>query len=410
MRRFERDPAGLRARVLREGYLYASDPPTALALVTLIELPKLFDAPELFLERGSTRHRLLRSEGKHPVYRHAGGPLDGARAELLLGDRVAEQASELGQPLHRDLAGWAFEHGASRIEVRRITAAHLLAHARFGAAAADVVLKTDGARVELACVAAPPAVRGQVDEQLRQYAPRRRALARLRDAVTAMVVEGLPFDRPREEPNADRDGQLRPEWRWAYKSGLYYFRFDDKTYPVFDGQGRAAPPQVCVDFVLDSYERGAGSWFGARGTAPGRTAGRLDFDGFGIANRRGVIAFESFAAGRADLFETVRFGAEERIPFGERARFFRFLTDHAERFLPGDIVAIQGLKNDGKIHQHAILIEGTDPITGFPHALADQMRLPRRRTWETIMAEAPRRSLLYRIRPKAAILDALAAP
>jgi hypothetical protein len=72
-------------------------------------------------------------------------------------------------------------------------------------------------------------------------------------------------------------------------------------------------------------------------------------------------------------------------------------------------VAIQGLKSDGKIHQHAILVEALDPLTGFPHGLADQMRLPRRRTWETIMAEAPLRSLLFRARPKAPILDAVAA-
>jgi hypothetical protein len=63
---------------------------------------------------------------------------------------------------------------------------------------------------------------------------------------------------------------------------------------------------------------------------------------------------------------------------------------------------------DGLVHQHAILIEDTDPITGFPHALADQMRVPRRRTWEAIMAEAPLRSVLFRLRPRRLVLAALA--
>ena len=67
---------------------------------------------------------------------------------------------------------------------------------------------------------------------------------------------------------------------------------------------------------------------------------------------------------------------------------------------PGDVIAIQGKKADGKIHQHAILVEWADPITGFPSGLADQMKRPRRRTWEGIMAEAPLRSLLYRARPR----------
>ena len=47
-----------------------------------------------------------------------------------------------------------------------------------------------------------------------------------------------------------------------------------------------------------------------------------------------------------------------------------------------------------------ILVERTDPITGFAYGLADQMRRPRRRTWEGIMAEAPLRSLYYRVRPR----------
>ena len=408
-RRFERNPAELRTRVLRDGYVYSSDPETALALVTLVELPKLFDEPEIVLERGGSRHRLVRSTGNRPIYRYAGGALDGARGELLLGDRVATTESGLGEPLHRDLATWSHAYGAGRIEVLRVTRRRILARAQFGALSARVLLKTTGARVELDCVDAPRTRRLEIEEYRRTEAPQQRALGRLREAVTALVKEALPFDRPRGEPGPDRDGQLRPEWRWAYKSGVGYFRHDDEIYPVFDALGRAFPPQVCVDFVLDSYERGAGNWFASRGAAPGRSTGRLDFDGYGSANRRAVLAFESFAASRPDLFDVVRFSGEERIPFGQRARFFRFLTDHAVEFQAGDIVAIQGRKSDGKIHQHALLIEATDPITGFPHALADQMRMPRRRTWETIMAEAPLRSLLYRVRPKASIFKALAA-
>jgi len=71
----------------------------------------------------------------------------------------------------------------------------------------------------------------------------------------------------------------------------------------------------------------------------------------------------------------------------------------------GDVVAIHGLKRDDRIHQHAILVDRTDPLTGFPYGLADQMKRPRRRTWEGIMAEAPKRSLLYRVRPTAALIE-----
>jgi hypothetical protein len=68
-------------------------------------------------------------------------------------------------------------------------------------------------------------------------------------------------------------------------------------------------------------------------------------------------------------------------------------------------VAIHGKKADGKIHQHAILVEWSDPLSGFPYGLADQMKRPRRRTWEGIMAEAPLRSLYYRVRPQPAVFE-----
>jgi hypothetical protein len=165
---------------------------------------------------------------------------------------------------------------------------------------------------------------------------------------------------------------------------------------------------MCVDFVLDSFERGAGTWFRPLGEPPGRTSGALDFDALGIVNRRGVLAFGRFAQQRPTLFDYVQLSPEHRIPFRNRAAFFAFLVDHPDLFAPGDVVAIRGRKRDGLIHQHAILIEETDPINGFPHALADQMRWPRQRTWEGIMAEAPKRSLYFRVRLAPPLLGALA--
>jgi hypothetical protein len=158
-----------------------------------------------------------------------------------------------------------------------------------------------------------------------------------------------------------------------------------------------------VDFVLDSYERAGGTWFSPRDSAPKRQIGHLDFDQFKIQNRRGVLGFGAFAESRSDLFEFRRFQGTERTPFAQRDRFLQFIADNPREFRPGDILAIHGLKRDDRIHQHAILVEFVDPITGFPSGLADQMKAPRRRSWEGIMAEAPKRSLLYRARPTAAL-------
>jgi hypothetical protein len=406
--RFAGDRPSLRALLLREGYLYSPDPHEALALVTLLDLPKLFDQPTLFLQRGAEVFELRRVDGKQPRYVVVE---DGARparsAELLFGDRVAVRREQLASPLHRDLRGAARQYGFDRARIVHRAEHGLVAELRFGGAWIRTLLSAEGARLELECLDATASQRKRIEAWRAEDAARRRALAQLRSAIDLQLDEALPFDRPRDEETAERDGQLRPVWRWAYRNGQSFFSFDQRTYPVYDAHGRPQPPQVCVDFVLDSFERASGTWFAPREAGPTRAAGALDFDLHGITNRRGVLAFEKFAQENPALFEHRRFEPAERIQFRERERFFGFLRENADLFRPGDVVAIQGRKSDGLIHQHAILIEDTDPVTGFPDALADQMKRPRRRTWEGIMAEAPLRSLLFRVRPKPSVIEKL---
>ena len=407
-RAYRGHPRTLRALLLREGYIYSADPIEALALTSRLELADLFDEEEIYLQRGATVHRLYRKSGRHPRYLHADPPRAGRPAKLLFGDRIVADQRELSDPIHRDLATAAHRAGFDRTRVEHVTPDAVVAQVRFGDTWVHALLETRAARMTLACLDAPAPVRLVVQAWQRDTAVLRRALRRLRDTVTTQVDEAIPFDRPRGETSAERDGQLRPAWRWAYQHGATAFQFEDRTYPVYGVAGHPLPPQMCVDFVLDGYERTAGTWFLPRGMAPLRTAGALDFDRYGIENRRGVLALEQFAETHTDLFEHMRLAPETRVKFRDRKRFFDFLVRHADLFAPGDVVAIQGLKNDGRVHQHAILIEDTDPVTGFPHALADQMRVPRRRTWEAIMAEAPLRSLLFRIRPRRTLLAAMA--
>lgn len=400
VKRHERDPAALRALLLRDGYVYAPDPHDALALATLLHVGDLFDAPEVWLQRGAqlSRLELQRTRGAR-VYRHADGPSQGQTAELLFGDRVAASRQELDKPLHRDLRALAEAEGFDRARIVHRGDDALVAELRFGATWARALLPSRGAELSLGCLDGSAEELARVEEHRRDSLPRRQALGRLSRSVTELVGEALRFDRPEGEKTAERDGQLRPAWFDAYQRGAQSFAFDGHSYPVHDPSGRAWPPEVCVDFVLDSFERASGTWFTPRGEPPARVVGKVDFDAYGIKNRRAVLAFEKFAASQPELFDVRRFRDQERIAFEHRSRFFQFLVDNADDFRPGDVLAIHGLKRDGLIHQHAILLERTDPVSGFPYGLADQMKRPRRRTWEGIMAEAPRRSLLYRIHP-----------
>lgn len=405
-RRHRRDPGGLRDLVLREGYVYSSDPQDALGLVTALTLPDLFNEPEVWMTRAGATHAMRREERKREVlYRFVDGPEAGRAADLLFGDRVALQREDLADPLHRDMIALADDLGFDRAKITHRTAGSLLADLRFGGRWAKAVLDSEGAALRFRCFAEDSKVREEVRAFREADAPRRRAMAKLHEVVTDQVRAAIRFDRPEGEPTADRDGQLRPHWATAYFQSRTSFDFEGTTLPVFDSKGNAWPPQVCVDFILDTFERTSGTWYSPQGAKPARLKGKLDFNDIGIPNRRAVLAFADFAESEPELFDVRRFKGEERIQFGERSRFFAFLEEHADEVRPGDVVAIHGLKRDERIHQHAILVERTDPLTGFPYGLADQMKRPRRRTWEGIMAEAPKRSLLYRVRPTQALVD-----
>ncbi len=384
-RRKARTRAELRALVLSEGYLASFRPDDALALATRLTLSDLFDEPRIFLQRGEREVALVRREvrGGHRYEREGGG-----RAELLLFDRIGVEP--LARPLHVDLSAAAIREGLSVLSNVGIAPSFVTADLAGGGRA---LFWREGAKLTLACVDGPDGDRAARQARLAR-------IERLREAVEAQIDEAHPFDRPRGEKTAEKDGQLRPLWNAAYARGATSFVGEGGVYPVFDAEGRPAPPEVCVEFIVDSLERASGTWY--RADRRERTRGTLDFDGHGLKNRRGVLAFEAWASS-SGLYESRRYTVAERVPFGLRSRFFEGLLDRRD-VEPGDVVAIQGEKRDGLIHQHAILVLRTDPLSGFPFDLADQMKQPRRRTWEGIMAEAPRRSLLYRLRPGLAAL------
>ncbi len=399
-----------RKRLLRGGYLYADDPDEAFELVKQSSLPLLFDEEQLWLLRGETLHRLVRVKSRaepYFSYEHADGPWAGQPAVLLFADRVAAEPAALEPPLHRDVRSLRERLGFERMRILHRGADALVAELRFGERWLEALLTSRGARLELGCWAASRADREAAEQTVAARAARERALAALRRSIDALVAERLPFDRPHEAEDHLSDGQLRPTWEDAYRKGKHGFGVDGDGYAVFDRQGRPYPPQTCVAMVLDAYERAAGTWYAPLGQPPRRIIGRLDFDAYDIDNRAGVLGFEKFAERHAELFTHRRIPDDERIPFRDRRRFFDYLAKHAAIFQPGDIVAIQGLKRDGNIHQHAILIDDVDPLTGFASGLVDQMTRPRRRTWEDIMAEAPARALLYHLQPTMQLLGQL---
>ncbi len=403
-----RNKAALRALLLREGYFYVEDPELAQVAVSYVRLDHLFDGGTLVLQRGAEQHLVRRRDR---FFEHVDGPSPGRRAQLLMFDRVWQAHLPAPTPLHLDLSRVHAQLGHDELEVVAVDEPNWKARLRFGDQWAEALLtrsEHEPALLKVDCLA-----RGQTPERVaaaRTLTRRRnRVVSQLERAIHEQVDEQLPFDEPRTE-EGQQDGRLRSEWSSAYRRGRHVFEFNGDSYFVFDQKGRPLVPQVCIDFITDSLERFAGSWYLPRGISPGRPSGRLDFSRMGVENRRSVESFLAFASERPELFDVHWLPVEERIPYARGREFFQHLYEHRDRYLPGDIVVIYGLRDDDKMHYHSFFVAARDPVSGMPTLVASNAGRPRIRTWAEEMASAPRRSIFARVRPRLSWLEGLAEP
>lgn len=397
-------PEAVRAALLPEGYLYADDPSVASYLVEGLTLDRLFTDSELWLARGDRTMRLVRTRNRRDVgYRIAEGEGEGAPASLLLGDRVATSLEALEGPIHRDLASLAEREGFDRARIERVTENGIAADLRYGDVTVRSLLRADGAHLSIACESVEPSDVAKLASHRHLYARARPALARLRDVIREQVSEGLRFDEPLQE-EGQQDGMLRQEWRTAYRRGLPKYEFNGVEYPVYDARGRPHPPQVCIDFVIDSLERASGTWWRGKGGPRERVVGRLDFGTFGIDNQRSVAGVVKFASEHPEMWSVLDVPEKDRVPFERRAAFFKSLGEPPLDFRIGDVVVIYGLRDDDKMHYHSFFVTALDPTTGIPTLLAGNAGHPRELSWQQTMRSAPKRSLRHVLRPERAWL------
>jgi hypothetical protein len=389
--------------LLSEGYLYFTHPQLASAVVRWFSLEDLFDEQELEIWRGARRLRVVRDRWGYVVADSQGGE---ERAELVLFDRVRPAGSEEAKPLHRDLGALASERGFNEMEVLGIDGDRLAARLRYGSHWTQAVISLAEVAGRLECEAVQEQQLAQVEAVRLESRRRNAALKPVLDAVHRLVLEGLPFDEPRTE-EGQQDGKLRQSWHSAYLNGAADYEFNGDRYVVFDPMGRPRPPEVCIDFVLDAFERAAGTWWLGRSEGRGRRVGRLDFSNCGIDNRRSVRAFIDFSWSRPTWFDVYMMDEIERVPLRDERLFFARLYEQRFRYQPGDIVAIEGLRSDGKRHFHSFIVMETDPVTAMPIRVAANAGRPRVRSWESEMLSAPRRSIFARVRPTTGWLEAV---
>lgn len=404
-KRFRPFPAFLRDVLLTDGYVYARPPLLAATLSDGVSLSMLFRDERIVIERGSVRLSATRDEDG--VYMYADGPELGKPARLFLFDRVYVEGKPPAEALHVDVATAAAALGSSRFEIERVTAAGVVVRVRYGSHEVPALFRRKGSELELACEALPAGTEA-VETARRLEQRRQRAVEALKKPILDQVDEALPFDEPKTEVG-QQDGKLRQEWRLAYRNGFQHYQFNDDKYRVFDSRGRPMVPQVCIDFIIDTFERAGGSWWSPKGETLGKTSGRIDFNALGMENRRSVEQFLELA-GKSHWFEFREVPPEEQVRLELRDKFFATLYEHRDEYRPGDVIVIFGLRSDEKLHYHSFFVFDADPVTGMPTLVAGNSGRPRIRALGVEMAPAPKRKLFARLRPRLEWLEAAVLP
>jgi hypothetical protein len=272
------------------------------------------------------------------------------------------------------------------------------------------VFDLDGPQAKLACEALTDELYARKHTHVADDELRRRAMRQLRHVIHEQVREKIPFDAAPDNEN----GFLRRAWERAYFNKWRRVTHRERKFDVYSTEGRPIPPQVCIDFVADTWERAAGSWFAPLSgdppkPHPERKPGPIDIDKMDLENRRSVAEFVKFTKRHPELFDTWDLPSAERVPFKEREKFFEHLAANADQFRPGDVIILHGYKEGGRPHYHTLFIIEVDPITGVPTRVAGNAVLPREQTLEGIMQISPKRSIRHRFRLRAPWLEHIAA-
>ncbi len=411
--KFKKRPFIGRAVLLRDGYLYTDSPKMAYAIVAQLGAEHLFGHDRIWIQRGSaTYHAERKSKG---LYYFVDGPNEGDEVRLLLYDRIGHgKAPDPDDTIVRDFRELRYRLHFNQAKVRHVTRDALVVNLRYSNVWVPSVLSSQGARLELECEIIGDALAPQVNDAKAEADRRAKVVQALRGSMMAQIEDQLPFDEPRHEYGFQLDGKLRRNWLHAYLEGRPTYNFNGDRYFVYNRRGKPLIPQVCVDFLTDTFERASGTWWAEKGTAPARIVGKLDYEPMNLLERaklRRVPGFLAHARQNPDKFEVLDVAERERVPLGERSRFLGFLQERSDDFQPGDIVMIRGKTpwDPVELHYHSFFVYESDPLSGIPLAVVGNAGRPTVRYWEVEAKRTPEREIWHRIRPTTSWLESIIA-
>ncbi len=218
-------------------------------------------------------------------------------------------------------------------------------------------------------------------------------------SMIAQENEGLPFDEPRHEYGMQLDGKLRPVWSKAYFEKKRLYAFTGDVYLTMSGHVPLVP-QVCADFIVDTLDRAAGTWYNGDLKHPRRIVGKFDFrkqiedEKFNPRNAGQLI---NFFKSHPDNFEMVFDGTSD-LEVGNAEALKSWFKDHQVQI--GDIVIIRGRApwdKNREIHWHSFFITRLDDARRVSMIMGNAGK-PKEVFLEREVARAPKRHIVAVIR------------
>lgn len=393
-----RDLALRRSVFLTDGYLFTTQPNLAVRMSQILRFDHLFDTDRLRVWRGDQIFEVERVGDRYRV------PGTASDASLLLYDRLDVPSNVWVRPLHVDFSKLQEELGFRFARVTARSKSGLWIEWRYGGSPLADNVVTRGhvsvdaeGRAGLDCEEVDPTLESKLLALRKAELALRASFLPLKSSIDSIVELRLPFDEPRTEYGQE-DGQLRRAFAEAYRKGAEIYEYNGDRYYVFDNKGRVRLPEVCIDFITDALDWATGGSWAPRGKGRKRVRGALHLPSLGMENPRSVENLALFASEHPEWFDVYWVPKEEQVRFNNRSAFFRALLGKLEQFRLGDIVFINGLRDDERYHYHSFFLYEMDPLTGFPLLLAANAGPPQMRTWEGEMSNAPRRFVVARLR------------
>ena len=395
-------PEVAREVFLRNGYLYHPDPLIANIITRFVALDILVKEKSFLIQRG---HLLMQVQRINESFFYKSGPYIGRAVTIEFLDRIIIDETNIPKPLHIDFTTAKDKYFFDKISPTHITEKHVIANVQYNDLVIQTLFNRNGVEVSIECEmqnAFP--VR---DSRKTRF----KGISLLKSAMMDQVLERVPFDEPKYEVQQE-DGNLRDVWmRYFYRGRLKYQYKNERMVEVnniYDHLGKPIPPQVCVDFLVDTIDRASGSWYTSvnnRGS-PIKTEGVFNSSNLRYKDEnekdqhyaiRNVSGFTQFTRDYPNWFEIIN--VSPRVNLGSSS-FYEYLQ--TLKLQEGDMVFIRGSVpwDKKEEHSHSFFIYQTDPVTGMPILLAGNAGTASLRPWKIETDRTPNRAIVRIIRIK----------